>query len=647
MSTRALGAWLGLLGVLISLAAWLLPAPNHIPWGAAVCLGLLPAPVAIALWRSLQRRRVPVPLKETVTFRPFQDLDTGTAWHRDDAVKRVVRAITNKNAILPVVIGASGAGKSVLLNVWVEAALMEQGYEVEVLSTYQAEGSDIAAEFARHQTTDQHFVLVLDQFEQWLALLRTKDGKERTEKQEWLANLLWEATEADDGTILLSIRAEWYFDLHFLGNLLPPLSQAIIVEGDSTDPGDELLVSIRKAFEKEVYDKTIADGILLSLGSTGQLSPLEAQLVGATIERRCKDGKSVSLTEFKRKGGVPGAVEAYFTAVLGSTKSRWICLKVLCAFSLQTRFRRQLTREALEEVLFEEATAVQRAVDELVTSGLLLERTSGHLDLAHDYLADFFRQKSGDELNAIERDNLFVHVQALDSAAKKQDDDVKPDIDKDRRKLGEGTRIVLTALLFMRLLDFGFHWTISGPSFRTPIFGASLDAVFIPFFVSALGWIVYVTRMYDGIFRNLDRGSSAGRVASLAILANLFVATGIGILWPSGWLLAITWGGLPVTMRLTALAYRKGLSRTARNHLLLAASLALFLGLLIAILFAAQLYLGTHVVHGSADKSRWLAANAGVALFMFAASQALSPMHTSRSGVSQMRGLMARPAGAK
>ena len=637
-----IGLVVAIIGVVVTVASLVLPAPNYIGWGGALCLGLLPVAGGIALSLSLYSRHGPGDLPETTTFRPLKKLDTETAWRRPADVKRVIAIVKEKRETLPVVVGASGAGKSVLLDVWVTDAFEKKGYEVETVLTYQGDGDYIKRKLDKRRGATKHLVLILDQFEQWLAKLRSKSPEDHVALQKWLKALLEEAQSADNYTVLLSIRAEWYYDLHFLTTMLPPLSSTAIIEGASPDDRtDEFRESILDAFEEEVDDKAIAEGILKRLGRTGQLSPLEAQFVGATVELRRKHHESISLQRFDKAGGVAGAVDTFLTAVLDRTDDPSICLKVLCAFSIQTRFRRQLTGEDLEKVLFEDQNAVKKAVNDLKNAGLLRERPSDQLDLAHDYLADYFRRKSGNRLNAIERDNLFVHVQELDSTATKE-----PDDRKGQPRLGLWVRWALVALLTIRLLDFGFRWTISGPSFRTPVFGTVLDVAFIPFFVSALGWNLYVTMMYDGIFRSVDK-SSVDRFFSLLVLLNLLLATGVGILWPSGWLLAITWGGVPVTMRLAALAYRKGLNGTARRHLLLAASFALSLALLIGLLFAAQLFLSTHVIHGAAEKNRWLAVNAVLGMFMFIASRALAPMHVSRSGVSQIRGLMARPKSAK
>ena len=594
----------------------------------------------------LFRRPVPIAPVETTVFRPLRKLDVETAWPRHVDVNRIRSAIAAKRHRLPVVVGASGAGKTVLLNVLVPAALSEQAIHLhyEVLSSYYHERQAVQRAITRGRETGRTVVLVLDQFEQWLAALRSLSADDRRFRQEWLKGLAEDARVAADYVVVLSVRAEWYYELRFLGSLLPSLSDAVIVEGASMNAGDDLRDSILASFQSVAADEETARGLLERIGAAGHLSPLEAQLVGATVERERAhppEGIAFSLRRFDRAGGVSGAVEAFFDAVLGGAPNRRVCLKVLCAFSVETRFRQQLDRSDLGRILFDDPSEIQESVDYLVKQGLLQAPSAGRLDLAHDYVAAVFRQRSSEELHPTERDNVVVHVQALRSGSL-----VSREIQGDRARLGRLVLTSLAALMTLRLLGLGVHWTLVGRSFTTTVFGSVLDAAYIPVVVGVSGWLVYGANMYDGVFRELDESRRA-RMLSLFSIANLCFAGAAGVFWPSAWLLTITWGGIPIGLKLATLARRTDLSAAARHHLWVWAWGNLFLSLYVGFLGASQLYLSTHAIDGGVEETRWLAANSAAALLVIASSWALAPVQASRSAVSQLKGVMARPKGAK
>jgi hypothetical protein len=611
-----------------------------------VALAVFLGTVGCVVWLLL-RRPVPVPPEETTTFRPLRRLDADSAWPRQADVQRILSAIAEKRRCLPVIVGASGAGKTILLDILVPASLSERPYRSPiylVISSYHGERQAVDRAITDARDAKRPLVLVLDQFEQWLAGLRSLDESDRVLRQAWLKGLVEAAADDNDYTVLLSVRAEWYYELRFLGALLPSLSDGVIVEGASMDVGDDLRDSILASFQHVVANESIAQGLLERLGATGRLSPLEAQLVGATVERERAHpsrGTPFSLARFDDAGGVSAAVEGFFDTVLGGAPDPRICLKVLCAFSIETSFRQQLDRSDLGRILFDDPTDIQDAADYLVTQGLLLEPSAGRLDLAHDYVAAVFRQKSSEELHPTERDNVVVHVQALRSGSL-----AWREIQHGRPRLGRLVLGCLSVLMTLRLLNFGFDWTLVGKAFTTTVFGPIVDASYIPVVVGVAGWLVYGSIMYDGVFRRLDESSRA-RALSVFTIANLCFAGVVGVFWPSAWLLTITWGGIPIGFKLATLARRNDLSATARHHLWVWAWGNLFLSMYVGFLGAAQLYLSVHAVHTSVEETRWLAVNSAAATLVVASSWALAPVQASRSAVSQLKGVMARPKGAK
>lgn len=645
-SVTTLITWLSGLASVLGVLITVLPHSHPIGWGAVVALLVLASASGRLAWR-LWRRPVPTVPGRTEIFQPLGKLDPATAWPRTQEVIRICSAIDDKSNRLPLIVGASGAGKTVLLDVLVRAAVTARTDRASyrVIPSYDGERQDVRDALKASQVTGDHLILVLDQFEQWLARLGTLKPEVRADRQQWLRSLIEEAKSAAGFTMVLSVRAEWYYELRFLGNLLPSLSEAVVIEGASIDEGDDLRNSVLASFEKVVGgDVEVATGLVTRLGvagAAGGFSPLEAQLVGATVERERVRGARISLEQFDNAGGVAWAVEQFFDDVVRGAPSRRICLKVLCAFSVETRFRQQLDRTDLGSVLFDDDEDVREAVKYLAAERLLDEPKPGQLDLAHDFFAAVFRKRSAEELHPTERDNVVVLAQAVRSGTV-----AEQEVATERRRLGKVVLALLVVIMGLRLLYFGVDWTLLGRPFTTTIFGGVLDVSYIPTLVAEAGWLVYGARMYDGVFRRL-REPRPSRALSIFTLVALFLAAVLGTVWPSGGLLTIPIGGALIGLKLRALAGREDLNSTARHHLRVWAWGNLFLALYVGFLGAAQWYLSAHVVHTSADQNRWLAANAVVAGAIVASSWALAPVQVSRSSVSQFKGLIARPKGSK
>lgn len=635
-------AWVSLIIGALPLVSGLLSALSDREWAQAGALFFLFVALGGILWRFASQH-FPAPPEPTDTFGPFRQLDSATAWPRPDDAKRVAAALLRqRRTTIPVVVGASGVGKTTLLTLLLPDELEQRSPAVhyKVVHSYATLRSTLSS-LIESRAPGTRLIIVLDQFEQWLAQLRLLPPQERAEERAWITQVFTDAQRSQSYSLGISLRKEWYYDLRFLGSLAPAPNQVCNIEGPSiSNAADEMGISILTAFQQVVGNHTIAQGLIARLGTTGRISPLQAQMVGAVIERHIRRGEAFNLNTFDSAiGGVQGAIERFFGDVIQGARSPEICLKVLCGLSTRTRFRRQVAFHSLLAGLFEDPTRVREEVKYLREQGLVLERGPGTLDLAHDYLAEFFNSKSGVDLNPIERDNIFVLAEAdgqINTEA------VYESVPAGRFRLGRAVATLIFTAMVARLLYFNVDWTIAGPDLYQPVFSNLLDASYIPIFVAHTAWLFYIAAFYDRVFIRLHE-SKAQQILSIVVVVNLVICIGAAIVYPFSWLVAIAFGGFVLALKLVSLARRRDLNRTARDRLMVFGSVTLFNLIFIALLGAASLAVSIETVSSSDDSGPWLAATTALAIMMTYAAIALAPVHVSRSGVSQILGLMGRP----
>lgn len=627
--------------------------PHALRTGDVLALVLVPIAAGIGWEVHLRRRHRAVPLKLTSVFRPFHALAPGEVWRRPREAQAITDAIIQHARrardldddapalALPLVVGASGAGKSTLLNVIVPHRLGETAFGARLPAQLHyrvfreyfdgLRGLELAISEA---PPDSHGVYVLDQFERWLAALRTAAPADRRRAQAHLRTLL--ERHARECTVVIGVRSEWYYDLRFLDEYLPPAGAVCSVDGEDV----EYLAEIRSAFLEIGTRVEDVDRIVESLRLRGDASPLRAQIVGAVLEWR--HGR---LDAEPAEANLDGLVEAYFAAVLEGANDPEACSKIVCALSAETRFRDQMTRAKIRDVVFETDNVVDDHIAYL--SGgqepggvrLIVSEGAG-LDVAHDFVAEYFRNDSGSRLNPVDRDSVFYLAQY---GPRK---DVFVD-ERDRRpRLGALVGALVLGFMVLRLCGFGIAWNQHqlGPTASHLVFGGrAVDAVYLPGFVAQAGWLLYVVLLYDGLLRDLQEGW-CGHLASYGVLLGPIVAAVMVALGPSMWLLSIAVGGSPAGLRLLMLSRRPDLNRTAQRHLGVWARMNLSLATFLALLGAAQWYIGVHSigVSDAGDLDLWLSINVVAALLVCISCTFLAPIHVGASSLSQIKGLMAR-----
>lgn len=637
-------AWASLIAGLAALASGLASAIYTHQWvscGPILFGGAIGAMAAI----SLRRRHIPERPPETEIFQPFTKLRFEEAWQRPKDTKRVVHMILSERKVLPIVVGSSGIGKTTLLDVFVRKEIEGAGLPYKVISDGYRSVMTKLDRLLPTEETGRLTVIVLDQFERWLSYVRLLSFGERRDEHEALRNRLRAIHEREDCTVVLSVRREWYYDLSFLEELIPAPASACEILGPATEEkADPMRMQMLSSFKEVLPDEETAEEVLDRLGSggtTGRMSPLEAQIVGAVIETYAANGRAVTIDSFdKLIGGVRGAIDSYFDAILNGAENPAVCQKVLCALSMKARFRKQTELHNILAGLFEENEEVVKAVEYLDERQLVVREGPSRCDLAHDFLAEIFSVKGGAEVSPITRDSIFVYA----STGGKRNTAILEDegVVSERRRLGRAIVAIAVAVMAAHLILAELDVNLLGPSLARPVDGPFLDSSYILIFVPYVAWIIYLGLFYDRFLINL-RESTGQRALSIFIVLNLLVSVAISIVVPFAWLLAIATGGIVFAIKIMLLSRRTEMNLVGRNRLAYLASRTLWNLAFVALLGAAALYFGKLKVGSDSTITWWVYLNGVASLGITYWCLAIAPNHVTRRGSSELLGLIGRP----
>jgi energy-coupling factor transporter ATP-binding protein EcfA2 len=645
-NTIVLATYLGLCAGLLPGLVGIVASIANRQWAALVSWTLFFLVFTAGLLRLILRNAPSEP-RPTKIFQPFTQLTKATAWPRPDEVQTLADMVASENSSLRLVTGPSGAGKSTLLQVLLPGTLTDR-YNSKLnyvyVDSYPAGSSAVERAFAECKA-DKLNVVVLDQFEQWLANVRGYGPTRRGEEHQKLRTCLTAALQNRGLFVVLSIRKEWYYDLRFLDQLVPaPVGSTSIEGAPVQNHGDATRRAILDKLTDVVGDDVLAEQVLEKLGIAGRLMPVETQSVGAVLERERESGQTISRDFLDQElGGIGGAIDHYFRTILEGASNRRICLKVLCALSVRTRFRQQQDLAEILGRLFENDDQVRTAVEYLEHHHLLVKRGVGKYELAHDYLAEYFNLKSG-ELDPIDRDNILFHIESTDgpnvSALKVTSASAKRGF-----RLGGFFAIFVIALMAVRLLDFGIHWTLVGSLQPLLIRKNFLDANYVPIILVDGAWAIYIGYFYDRVFIRLREGFG-GRLLSIFVVVNILFCIVASMLVPYAAWLALGWGGTVLALKLIQLSMRRDLNVAARARLRIFGVTTLFNLVFLGGLGVGFMYISFHTVHDAASAHVWLYVSLFIAIIMTYACLALSRVHVSRSAVSQILGLMGRSLSA-
>ena len=632
-------------------------AISHRSWAAAF-YGMFFAALGLLAYSQLRWQRSPR-LPQNVIFQPFVDISMLDVWPRPLELDGIHKALDTSLSVLPVVVGPSGAGKTVLLHRILQNEMNFQSIAYRYVDEYAGFRENLTnmltqmtQKLSRHGTISAHPyraspVIVLDQFEQYLAYLRRLDPDKRIREQEWLESCITSSIENHICRFILSVRSEWYYDLRFLGKRIPTPSECITVFGPRVDATSDLTrVALAARLEKVVHEDDIVETIMTALGRgrAGSLLMLETQIVGAVIEREQLLGQSIDASYLELNlGGVEGAINSYFDGILHDAPDPRVTMKVLCALSVRTNFRRQEPLGDLLDRVFEDADEVRTALEYLVQRRLVVQQPTARYELAHDYLAEYFHQKSGSELDPTERDNVLYHFEGDQSRMSMYVLSRSRRNEPRRGKFALAIMVPLVFVMTVRLFDFGLPWPRVAPGLPPQLLWdhALFDVTYLPIYVAHLAWATYIVLFYDRFFSRLDE-RPAQRLFSRFTVVNLALGALAAVFVPYVWLLAMGWVGLVIGFKLISISKMRDLNNTAKvrfGRLGIVATTNLFF---LSTLGAMGLWVSFHYVKTPSTAHIWVYVSCLFSVIMVYTCSAMSPLHVQQKGVSQLLGLMAR-----
>jgi len=601
---------------------------------------------ALVIWiaRILTRRsRELLPIGRL--FQPFSTIDELRAWPRDEPLRLIEERIGNTEGPIPIIVGPSGAGKTVIL----KRLLPERLGLTSAKYLYFDEYIDFftvirqIAEQADRGSTGRPDIIVLDQFEQLVAQLNAKPSNERIDRWSELRGYITQL-RADNIDVLISVRFEWFYELRPLGEIVPSPSKCIHVAGPSIqNMRDSTFSALSDQMDGVLGgDVQLRRLVLDQLGSDGTILLVEAQIVGSALEALRLKGIRLGRDQFLKLGGVGGSIDLYFDEMLAGAPDRRIALKVMAALSTTTQFRRQEDLTNVYDVLFEDEDEIAQAIAYLRERGVVIDRGGwGQLELAHDYVAEYFHARCGHELRPTDRDNVIYHLEVGPA-------NMGPEVlSRQQRSTQTGTLGwtvfgILFLLMTTRLIGFGLPWTIVG-SFKPQYSfdGRFFDATYVPIFLAHGAWVIYITLFYVRLLTMLnEHGWAKIHTYLVPIFMGACVVTAAFI--PYCWMFTIGCGGVFLGGKLIGLAASSNLAAGAKARMrefgrTTAAAMAF-----LTVLGAGGAWASFALQGRPGFSSHWLAISMFAALTMTVPCLTLAPYHIQRPAVAEFLGLLAR-----
>jgi len=624
-------------------------------WVGAAFYGTFLGALAFLAYIQLRWRK-PLLLPRTQYFRPFLTLCELDAWPRPSELEAVDLALNDNAPCLPLVVGPSGSGKTVLLHRLFQDQLRARQVACEYFDEYSGfherllsvtSTYDTQAESSHLKTAEARPIIILDQFEQYLAQLRQLPPDRREREHQWLKDMLTKHARGEHYRFLISIRNEWYYDLRWLGDLIPAPINCVSVTGPRVDAEEDVTrIAIAGRLGQVLNDDSVVESVLAALGrgSSGRLLLLETQIVGAVLERDKLVGRKIGANYIHESlGGIEGAIDRYFEGILEGAPDRRVALKVLCALSVRTYFRRQEDMTDLLDRLFESPEDVREALDYLVDQHLVIMRPTARYELAHDYLAEYFHQKSGSELDPTDRDNVLYH---FEGNASEINSFVAFEGDTASKRTGTFAFAVigpLVLLMTIRLMDFGLNWPGPHEALSEHLLwgGRLFDVAYLPIYVAHLAWSIYVALLYSRMFSQLNE-SFLGRLLSRTVVVNMAACVVVAMFVPYVWLASIGWGGIVVGLKLMSIAHVKQINSAAKSRFTLFGAITIFNLIFLLVLGIIGAVVSFRYVTDDASARLWIYISCLFSLIVTYACGVLAPVHVQRKGVSQLLGLLAR-----
>ena len=606
----------------------------------------------------LRPKRAAIHPPQRGKFRGIGGIDKQNAWQRMKDSSKLSMTIKKSTKHPIILVGASGVGKTVLLETQVIPALKEEKWEYIVFSNYDNFEAELVNEvfkkFPRRMGNDSarnqilaaidkrsKILFVFDQFEQFLSENSSNDDKSENTRKTFKA-FLEDATDYENVRIVIVVRKEWYYDLRFLDQFIPSPYESLHLSGIKMDEdlNKKLLLN---TMHTALKNPKLADAVLQSLINNDEILPVEAQAVGLMMENKVRDSGTLSIEDyFEKLGGKDGVIRSYFQTYLDASPDRNISLQVLFALSIETQLRIQLSCDEIADIVHKSRDDVQDCLNFFKEQELVRVSHTGLYILVHDFLAAKLHELSGTELEPLERDNILFF---WDKNRKQSHFTVTRPRRRFDKKLifSDYFMIFLAVLLVARLtgplyhLDWG--WFNKLNVFQAQSLG--IDFNYIPIFISHLAWSIYVTSFYRRFF-SLLRESLFSRILSKYTVINCTACVVTAVFLPYYWILSIGIGGLFIGLKMYQLSRSKGLSKISNTFFRnMATPTCINLAFIIILGLALIFYVERQAPSAElAEQIVVLSFFAAIVLTYFMVI--VSPSHITRNAASKMLGMIDR-----
>lgn len=548
----------------------------------------------------LTARRQPAPSPPTSKeFFPIGKTTEGKVWSRRSETEELCTKIAGKPSGILLVVGASGAGKTILLRDFVLSKLQRNGWATLRIPASPYLTEKYASKIEEFNTPGQPGVVLVDQFERFPTAPELIDAHEVNENERF-AREIGRTIRNDELRHVVVIRKEALHDVGtYFSSYGIPVHDSTTVGGISrsvdSDSWQALHDSFCKISQTCIPSRDTIEGFFNRLFPEKQILPVEAQIVGWTLEAimvpNAQETRRVDELLTKDKSDI---VDTYLSFHFESYRDRGdpaTPLRVLLALSFQRPAGRSLSLLEISEVCHQKTTDIGDCIKFYADAdrGLVKDVEVGKYELAHDYIAEQIRRYSATQMDPIERDNILHFSDLLKD---RPAHGICP-----RTNVNKPTAITVSKTLFALVITFLttrlFAPTIPGGmdlfsmlslgSFaESRVFSASaqgtagmklLDVYFLPIYMAALFGLLYEVGLNSNFLIFLRE--KGGKYLTFLITVVSYACGLSVVFFPEFWLAACATPVIVFSLKLFQIGLIKGHSSITRKAIVEFAALAL------------------------------------------------------------------------
>lgn len=526
--------------------------------------------------------RVP-PLVRNI-FKPFELLDRENAWPRIDEEKELLETIYEAESKPVILVGESGVGKSVIISSHIIPTLKDSDWVTLTFINYTDIETQLVNKlriYLNNMTLDddgkisgvndkaKKILLVFDQFEQFISQ-HSKNTKDHEKSRKWFLKFVASTLCIKELRILIVVRKEWYYDLKFLEKFVPSPNECVHLSGLKMERAKSCIDTLKMNLTKVTKDENISNYYIEHLTNNGEISPIEAQIIGCILENKSELSEEIAQDEEFEKTLISkdNLIDEFFNHSLKSSPNKSITLSILFALSIEVKYRNQLTFSNLVHVIHKPQSEVKLSLDFLMDQKLINQGDNQHYQLAHDYLAEKFHDISGSELHPRERDNILFFSDELRKNTERKSMVKKVDSHRKWFTLLSDYAFaflifIITFRLFTQLIGLRMNWLNPIKNFDS--YTLYFDIYYFPVFITHFAWSYYVTIFYRRFF-SLLKESKIGRILSILSVFTCIFSVALAVFIPNFWIFSIGFGGFWVGVKLFQISLVKNLSKISAEE---------------------------------------------------------------------------------